>query len=64
MTGTTWRPDVLADFEHATLAECRDYFEALRLEGAKAGIADKIVREGVRVAELRPEDNRSRGIRS
>jgi excinuclease ABC subunit A len=33
------------EIEHATLAECRDYFEALRLEGAKAGIADKIVRE-------------------
>ncbi len=33
------------EIEHATLAECRDYFDALRLEGAKAGIADKIVRE-------------------
>ena len=33
------------EIEHATLAECRDYFETLRLEGAKAGIADKIVRE-------------------
>ena len=33
------------EIEHATLAECRDYFETLPLEGAKAGIADKIVRE-------------------
>ncbi|MBG6079896.1 excinuclease ABC subunit UvrA [Rubrivivax gelatinosus] len=31
--------------EHATLAECLAYFEGLRLEGAKAEIADKIVRE-------------------
>ncbi|MGC4078725.1 MAG: excinuclease ABC subunit UvrA [Rubrivivax sp.] len=31
--------------EHATLAECLAYFEGLKLEGAKAEIADKIVRE-------------------
>ncbi|MBK1690205.1 excinuclease ABC subunit UvrA [Rubrivivax gelatinosus] len=31
--------------EHATLAECLSYFESLKLEGAKAEIADKIVRE-------------------
>jgi len=31
--------------EHATLAECLSYFEGLKLEGAKAEIADKIVRE-------------------
>ena len=31
--------------EHATLAECQRYFDALRLQGAKAEIADKVVRE-------------------
>ncbi len=31
--------------EHKTLAECLAYFEGLRLQGAKAEIADKIVRE-------------------
>ncbi|HYN58020.1 MAG TPA: excinuclease ABC subunit UvrA [Rubrivivax sp.] len=31
--------------EHQTLAECLAYFEGLQLQGAKAEIADKIVRE-------------------
>ncbi|NUZ04470.1 excinuclease ABC subunit UvrA [Piscinibacter koreensis] len=31
--------------EHFTLRECLDWFAALRLQGAKAGIADKVVRE-------------------
>ncbi|WP_280153274.1 excinuclease ABC subunit UvrA [Piscinibacter sp. XHJ-5] len=31
--------------EHFTLRECLDYFETLRLQGAKAEIADKVVRE-------------------
>lgn len=31
--------------EHFTLRECLAYFEALRLKGAKAEIADKVVRE-------------------
>ncbi len=31
--------------EHFTLRECLDYFERLRLQGAKAEIADKVVRE-------------------
>jgi excinuclease ABC subunit A len=31
--------------EHATLAQCLAYFDGLKLEGAKAEIADKIVRE-------------------
>ena len=31
--------------EHATLAECQRYFDALRLQGAKAEIAEKVVRE-------------------
>jgi excinuclease ABC subunit A len=31
--------------EHFTLRECLDYFEALHLKGAKAEIADKVVRE-------------------
>jgi excinuclease ABC subunit A len=33
------------EVEHATLAECLAYFEGLQLAGAKAQIADKIVRE-------------------
>ncbi|MDE1950829.1 MAG: excinuclease ABC subunit UvrA, partial [Burkholderiales bacterium] len=33
------------EVEHATLADCLDYFQGLQLEGAKAEIADKIVRE-------------------
>jgi excinuclease ABC subunit A len=33
------------EVERATLAEALAYFESLRLEGAKAGIADKVVRE-------------------
>ncbi|MFM2053577.1 MAG: excinuclease subunit UvrA, partial [Pseudomonadota bacterium] len=33
------------EVEHATLAECHAYFAALRLRGAKAEIADKVVRE-------------------
>ena len=31
--------------EHFTLRECLDYFERLKLQGAKAEIADKVVRE-------------------
>ena len=31
--------------EHATLRDCLAYFEGLRLKGAKAEIADKVVRE-------------------
>ncbi|MDP3086529.1 MAG: excinuclease ABC subunit UvrA, partial [Rubrivivax sp.] len=33
------------EVEHATLADCLAYFEGLKLVGAKAEIADKIVRE-------------------
>ncbi|MDP4302588.1 excinuclease ABC subunit UvrA [Leptothrix discophora] len=33
------------EVEHATLAECLAYFEGLKLKGAKAEIADKVVRE-------------------
>jgi excinuclease ABC subunit A len=33
------------EVEHATLAGCLAYFETLRLKGAKAEIADKVVRE-------------------
>jgi excinuclease ABC subunit A len=33
------------EVEHATLAQCLAHFEALRFEGAKAGIADKVLRE-------------------
>ena len=33
------------EIEHATLADCLDYFSGLQLEGARADIADKVVRE-------------------
>ncbi|KRH99230.1 excinuclease ABC subunit A [Curvibacter sp. PAE-UM] len=33
------------EVSHLTLRECFDYFEQLQLHGAKAGIADKVVRE-------------------
>jgi excinuclease ABC subunit A len=33
------------EVEHATLAACLAYFDTLRLKGAKADIADKVVRE-------------------
>jgi excinuclease ABC subunit A len=33
------------EVEHATLADCLAYFEGLELQGAKAEIADKIMRE-------------------
>lgn len=33
------------EVEHATLADCLAYFEGLQLKGAKADIADKVVRE-------------------
>ena len=33
------------EVEHATLAECLAYFETLQLKGAKAEIAEKVVRE-------------------
>ena len=33
------------EVEHLTLADCHGYFEALQLKGAKAEIADKVVRE-------------------
>ena len=39
----TARP--IYEVEHATLAECLAYFESLQLIGAKAEIADKVVRE-------------------
>ena len=47
--GTSKPPPVpgkpIFEVEHATLAECLAYFEGLQLAGAKAAIADKIVRE-------------------
>jgi len=33
------------EVEHATLSDCLAYFEGLQLKGAKADIADKVVRE-------------------
>ena len=39
------RGRAIFDVEHATLRDCLAYFDALKLSGAKAGIADKVVRE-------------------
>ena len=39
------RGKTLHDIERATLRDCLGYFESLALSGAKAAIADKIVRE-------------------
>ena len=33
------------DVEHSTLRDCLDYFDGLKLKGAKAEIGDKVVRE-------------------
>jgi excinuclease ABC subunit A len=41
--GSTGEP--IYRVEHFTLRECLEYFEALKLQGAKAEIADKVVRE-------------------
>jgi excinuclease ABC subunit A len=41
------------EISHATLRESLDYFQSLKLRGAKAGIADKVVREiGLRLKFL------------
>jgi len=46
---STWTPSDRAQpiyrVEHFTLRECLAYFESLKLQGAKAEIADKVVRE-------------------
>src|SRR5437867_12022626 len=39
------RGQAIYQIEHATLADCLAYFEALKLKGEKAEIADKVVRE-------------------
>ncbi|WP_439441128.1 excinuclease ABC subunit UvrA [Roseateles sp. DB2] len=41
----TVRGRPIYEVEHATLRECLDYFEGLKLKGAKAEIGDKVVRE-------------------
>jgi excinuclease ABC subunit A len=41
--GARGRP--IYEVEHATLADCLAYFDTLKLKGAKAEIADKVVRE-------------------
>jgi len=41
--GVRGRP--IYQVEHATLRECLDYFESLRLKGNKAEIGDKVIRE-------------------
>ncbi|TAL24355.1 MAG: excinuclease ABC subunit UvrA [Aquabacterium sp.] len=45
LDGETGETRTLHEVAHATLAEARRYFEQLRLKGAKAEIADKVVRE-------------------
>jgi len=42
---TAFPRQAIYQVEHMTLAECLRYFEALALSGAKAEIADKVVRE-------------------
>jgi excinuclease ABC subunit A len=42
---TTERGKAIYEVEHATLAQCQAHFDALKFEGAKAGIADKVLRE-------------------
>ena len=42
---TTSAGEPIYRVEHQTLADCLAYFEGLQLQGAKAEIADKIVRE-------------------
>jgi excinuclease ABC subunit A len=39
------RTEPIFRVEHFTLRECLAYFDGLQLQGAKAGIADKVVRE-------------------
>jgi excinuclease ABC subunit A len=43
--GSTARGKAIYEVEHATLAQCQAHFDALKFEGAKAGIADKVLRE-------------------
>jgi len=43
--GPAQRRKPIFEIEHATLSDCLAYFEQLRLEGARADIADKVVRE-------------------
>ncbi len=43
--GKDARREPIFRVEHFTLRECLHYFESLRLDGAKAEIADKVVRE-------------------
>ena len=41
--GQRGRP--IYEVEATTLQECQSYFDTLQLQGSKAGIADKVVRE-------------------
>ena len=43
--GTGASARTLHDVSHTTLSECQTYFQNLRLEGNKADIADKVVKE-------------------
>jgi len=43
--GTGASARTLHDVSHTTLSECQSYFQNLRLEGNKADIADKVVKE-------------------
>jgi len=45
LVGTNTDRKAIYGIEHSTLSECLGYFEQLHLEGARADIADKVVRE-------------------
>jgi excinuclease ABC subunit A len=44
-TGESMRRRAIYEIEHSTLSDCLAFFQELRLEGARADIADKVVRE-------------------
>ena len=45
LVGTALERKPIFAIEHSTLSDCLGYFEQLKLEGARADIADKVVRE-------------------
>jgi len=45
LVGTATDRKPIFEIEHSTLSDCLSYFEHLHLEGARADIADKVVRE-------------------
>ncbi|MCK9689601.1 excinuclease ABC subunit UvrA [Scleromatobacter humisilvae] len=45
LVGTSSARKPIYEIEHSTLSDCLSYFEQLHLEGSRADIADKVVRE-------------------